>query len=521
MPRTFKHLDSPEDVKKTALGEQPLCGNLYGPTSKVLAEVVRYDAKADAYQVVTQGVRGDPSQPGGRALIGVPRKVEDPGMIAPLEVGTTVIIDTSLGFPYIDGTLNVNSTRAKGDLSAQTPKLGGADGSLIAESQLGDPMPGNFKNVNTPEDVIPGDCVRVAPDGSYIAVLRGKDARVYGGPKAQVRVNGLNDLVQVICEDYEHYNGFGTFKVSNDGGRGNIEIRGGSDQLSQTGGEEEQWTFQVDIGDIGNIFDLRVTSPEGKTLSQIKLTPDGQILLMATKGVDIVNAGNGPRNEEVGGDKFLRVLGNEKETIEGSSTQQIAGGRSARVSETDKKIVGTDDVASINRHQLTSIGGNRIETVTGGNPLTADPLNKAVDTQVLNGSYFIELGNEMSGANPTAMAGFNVFVNNGSITLGQNPSIMAKPSTQAYVNLNTLLPGSVALGGTVEPGSNMASLSAMLFEPYNIMMKILLAMLDAHTHLDSLNAPTGPALSPDPGGFSSKIGSSLSGIKSTKVKIQS
>jgi hypothetical protein len=518
--RKFKHLDSPEEVRKTALGEQPMRSNLYGKTTKVLGEVVRYDAKADSYHVITRGVSGDPSQPGGRSLVGVPRRTEDPGMIAPLETGVTVVIDTSLGFPYIEGVLNINASKAKNDATPQPSKLGGAEGMQVSDTQPGDDMPGYYKNINTPEDVMQGDFVRVSPDRNYIAVLRGKETRMYGSAKAQVRVNGLNDLVQVICEDYEHYNGFGTFKISNSEGKGNVEIRGGSDQLSQTGGEEEQWTFQVDIGDIGNIFDLRVTSPEGKTLSQIKLTPDGQILLMATKGVDIVNAGNGPRNEEIGGDRYLRVLGNAKKTVEGTDTNKISGSHVTTVSETDKKIVGSDKVASINRHKLTSIGGNKIETVSGGDPLSAEPTNKAVDVQVLNGSYFIELGNTTSGASPAAMAGFNVFVNNGSVTLGQNP--MAKPSTQAYVNLNTLLPNSVALGGTIEKGANMATLHAMLFEPFQAMMKIFLGMLDAHTHqVTMVGAATGPALSPDPGGFSSKIGTSIKGISSTKVKIHS
>lgn len=518
MPRRFKHLDSPDEVRKSAMGEQPMLNNIYGPGQKLLAEVQQYDAKSDTYRLVSRGLAGVKGQAGGRSLPGVPRRVEDPGTIAPLENGTVVVVDISLGTPYIDGVLNINADPAKRERAPKPPSLAGAQGSTITEATVSSGMPGYYKNINTPEDVVPGDFVRMSPDGNYLAVLRGKESRLYGSEKAQMSFIGLNDLVRLISEDYEHYSGFGTYKISNAEGRGNVEIRGGSDQLSQSGGEEEQWTFRLDIGDQGEFFDMRITTPEGKTLSQFKLTPDGQITLMAVKGIDLINADGAPRNEEIGGDHNRRILGSVSEKISGSSKAIIEGARVSRVSESEKKTIGNDDVKTVNRNQVKQVGGNKNETITGGDPLLAKPINKAVDIGVLNGSYFLEMGNPTAGANPAALAGYNVFVNNGAITFGQNPSPLAPPATVAHVNLNTLQPNSVALGGTVGPGASMAVQHAMLFEPWSAMMATMIGLLDSHTHATAWG-PSSPAMAPAPGGFASALSSVVPNISSIRVLI--
>lgn len=517
MPRKHSYLDSPEEVRRTALGEQPMRNNLYGPGQKVLAEVQHYDVKSDTYQLVTRGLGGDPNQAGGRSLPGVPRKVEDPGTIAPLENGTVVVVDLALGFPYIDGVLNINASSEKRERAPKPPSLAGPEGNVVTEAMTGQRLAGYYKNVYTPDDVVPGDFVRMSPDGNYIAVLRGKESRIFGSEKAQIQIIGYNDLIRTICEDLEHYNGFGTFKISNAEGRGNIEVRGGADQLSETGGEEEQWTFRLDIGDSGEFFDMRITTLDGKTLSQIKLTPDGQIKMMAVKGIELVNANGAPRSEEIGGDHYRRVLGSTKDKISGSSTTTVEGPRTTNVSESDKRVVGNDEVKTINRNKVTQVGGAFTETITGGDPLTAKPTNVAVDRQVLNGSYFLELGNPTAGANPSAMAGYNVFVNNGEITFGENPKSLV-PATMAHVNLNTSQPNSVALGGTVGPGATMAVQHAMLFEPFSSMMATLISLLDSHTHATAWG-PSGPAMAPQPGGFASALSSTIPNISSIRVLI--
>lgn len=513
-PRKFAHLDSPEEVKRTARGEMPLSSApMYSGATKVLAEVQEYDNKSDTYLVMTRGSGGAPRQAGGKSLPGVPRRVDDPGSIIPLETGTVVIVDFSLGFPYIDGVLNLNATKEAPEFTPRPPSLS-SDGSVDTGLSIsGANQPGYYRSIYTPEDVVQGDWVRASPDGNYVGILRGKENRMYSGEKAQISTNGLGELIRLICTNYEQFNGFGYVKVTNANGRNNVEIRGGADELSETGGEEEQWTFHLDIGDKGELFDMRVTSMDGKILSQVKLTPDGQIRIMAVRGIDLVNADGAPRSEEIGGDHYKRVAGSVKDSVGGSKTTTVEGAVTRRISETDKKVVGNDEVSVVNRNKVRQVGGNKIETITGGDPLLAEPTNKAVDIQVLNGSYFIDIGNPTAGASSAAVAGFNVYVYNGGIVLGEHPLTGA---TLATVSLNTSLPGSVALGGTVEPGKNIAKDTAMLFTPFSTMMGTLIGLLDSHTH-EVVGTKTGPAAAPAQGGFSSALTSQIPKISSVRV----
>jgi hypothetical protein len=239
---------------------------------------------------------------------------------------------------------------------------------------------------------------------------------------------------------------------------------------------------------------------------------------MAVKGIELVNANGAPRSEEIGGDHFRRVLGNTKDRIQGSSTTFIDGEHNIRSAETAKKTVGNDEVKTVNRNKVTQIGGNYNAVFMGGDPLTAKPTNKAVDIQVLNGSYHLELGNPTAGASPAAMAGYNVFVNNGAITFGENTSPLAVPPIMSHVNLNTSRPESIALGGTVSPGLNMALQHAMLFEPFTSMMSTMISLLDSHTHSTAWG-PSSFALAPQPGGFAAALNPMLPNIMSIRVKI--
>lgn len=97
-------------TRSLALGEFPTSKGPDVP-SRQLAEIRGYDSRNNSYTVRTRGVGGDPKEPGGRLLHGVPRKLENPGTVSPLEVGIIVILDMSLGFPFISGTLNIRAFR--------------------------------------------------------------------------------------------------------------------------------------------------------------------------------------------------------------------------------------------------------------------------------------------------------------------------------------------------------------------------------------------------------------------------
>jgi hypothetical protein len=249
------------------------------------------------------------------------------------------------------------------------------------------------------------------------------------------------------------------------------------------------------------------------------MSSDGLVEIMGVNGVRTINAGKGPRQDVDGGDVLRQIMGQLNEIVTGAIVQKTGSKRIAEISEDDRTIVGHNKTTSINNHEMRTVGGNLQSTVTGGDALEANPLNVAVMMKVLNGSYVLDIGNELDTASPAAMAGYNVFIHNGEITLGQDPGPMAIPAKQSSVSLNSLLPNSIALGGTANPAStNPALLHACVFEALALMMSTLIGLLDSHTHPTAWG-PSGPANAPSPGGFASSISSMVPNVQSIRVLI--
>ena len=190
----------------------------------------------------------------------------------------------------------------------------------------------------------------------------------------------------------------------------------------------------MSLGNLLDLFRFELTSATGTTLFKLTVDNDGKVEIYGADGIDIGGGRN--RDETTLGDRTLAVSGNETKTIEGAQTQTVIGNRQATTSGSETRIIGNDLTESAIRHLTESVGGQHTETVTGGNPLTALPGDIARKTRVVNGSWEIDIGNPLSGANPAALAGFKVSTFSGDISMGVR--------VLGNVDLNTLL-GNVSL----------------------------------------------------------------------------
>lgn len=499
MAPKVKHLGSDRDVRPLAMGEYPVSANPDNPKPE-LAEVLAFSPTYNSYLVITRGSGGNPKQPQGRQLRGIPRKVDHPGQVAPLAVGTIVVVNWDLGFPYIDGVLNVNTVRGDVEGGVQEPfSIGEFGASISTEDASEDEAQGYYRFPGTPNDVVGGDWVEVTPDGNYIAAVRGNYNVMSAGKshKAKFEQFGEKDLTRLTTGDYEMYTDFGVFEMYNEEGRCGLSFRAAADQLTQSGGGEEQWTFKLDIGDVGDFFNLEVLNAEQQTQAKFHITADGRVTLLGINGLDQINGGSAPMHQESAGPVIQRFLSTLTSFIEGTFYQEIKSSRRVEVSENDDLIAGFNKSTSINNHELKSIGGFRQETITGGSALEATPLTVAAEIQVLNGSYHLEVGNTLLGGTPSAEAGIRLAVNNGEVTLGQNPNPMAPIATKANVSLNTLQPDSVALGGTADTfTTNPALFHAVIFETLQIYLNAMMALFDAHIHTPPGNSPPTTLMTP-------------------------
>lgn len=517
-----------EHEKLIRLGGQPVSGQVYPQSGSVLGLIDSYDDATKSYTVITEGSKRNPKDQGNRRIPGVPRKTQDPGDNAVLPSNTNVIINYDLGFPIIDGVIPATARR---DVVENAPDIAPRVAGLDPEDStatFGSPA-AYYRNPSDPVGLFTGDWCQASDDGNFIAVLRGKLTKMFGSEQAQIMVSGLHNLVRTVCENYDHFSSIGELRIANVNGRANLSFRGAADQLQEAGGDLENWTFHLDIGDRGKIFNMRVTSADGRVeQAQFKITPDGEVRFFGKTG--FVFQTGGRWSETIGGDRVIRVDGGSKKYIKKSDVTTIEGSRSASIAESELRTVGVDETTSINRNQVTSVGGQLSMTVSGGSVAEADPTNKAVEMKILNGSYEIIIGDITAGASPTAFASYRLYVNNGHIILGEDPLNLASIlGGVCSVNFNTLGNDTIGLGCIVptagaygNKGSatqfNPPTDSAMLYAKWLAFAKALILALDSHIHQTAWG-PSLPAEVP-PGtskGFDATLSSLTTPVKSLRV----
>jgi hypothetical protein len=443
-----------------------------------LAQVTGFSAEQGTYQVV---VLGDPSEPyrrSSRSVLEVTIKTDTALTTAPLPYGTTVLLNRKTTPPSIDGVLNLDAVHL--------PPSAGVGVSILPQPNASPASEKGYtqytRSPYAPIDVLPGDWITVGPDGNRVAVLLGGYCVLGSGDSAKARFETHQnaDLARVVAENYEAYTGFGVLKVHNKEGRCGLSFRAATDQQNESGGSEENWTFKLDIGDSGQFFTMEVCDPDGSTKAKLNITSSGEVTVLSTNGLSLVDASSGRSTFEFASTLITKVLQEMRETVTGNVVQNYGSDRTTRVSGVESRTVNEDN-ESVLGNQLSSISGSVQKTVYGGSFAEARPTNIAYDLQAHNGSIVLEAGDPKAGANPAAMAGINLVVHGGDVNIGSGHpslgSIQAPPSTKVHVNSNSI-PNSVGLGDLIEKCPS----HAVKYEQFETFANTMMAMFDAHIH---------------------------------------
>jgi len=376
-------------------------------------------------------------------LSDIPRLLQGPGDARLLSVGTRVAVSYDYGAPIILGVLPYTTGRDEVTVNTQ------ATGETVTGAKSGiDNVPshGYYRLPNVPDDLGPDDNIQLSPDGNFIGALAGGVNLMKSG-MAEVRTHLLNDLVEVLCRNYRLTSDMGVSEIKNDNGRVSWTFRGGADQIAETGADQENWTIRLDLGAVGDLFRFELTEPGGGTLFKLHVNSDGKLEIFGVDGIDLTSGAD--RNDSVLGNREVFVQRDDTQLIQGEQTQAVQGNRTTTVSNSDTHAVGNDLVETIVRNRTESIGGEHQETVTGGNPAVANPANIARKTNILNGSWAIDIGNPLSMASPAALAKFLLNTYTGNIEMGVKVA--------GNVDFNTLL-GNV----TMQTTSGIATLKTLL-----------------------------------------------------------
>lgn len=348
-------------------------------------------------------------------LQGVQRIAQSPSDKRILPEGTQVCITHDFGPPMIIGVLNYTTQVQAEDAPLS---LTGVDGTGADDPANPSDAAANFRPNSTPRDLTSNDWAEVGPSGNTMAVLDGGVNVMKSTDFAQIRTHLINDLVEILSHKFRHVTSMGFSEVKNEGGRSSYIFRGGTDQLSEAGADQENWTIRLDLGGTGDLFKFDLTQPDGTSIFRIHVTPDGKADLYAAKGFNWKEGEQGTKKSLK--DEATEVKGSVTRTVGGEETRKVRGARKTTVSSNDSRNVGNDGIENFVRHFTKSVGGDAKYSFVGGSPAVANPSNTALEYEIVNGSWKIKIGDPLSAASPAALAGFDLQTFFGDIKMKAN-----------------------------------------------------------------------------------------------------
>ncbi len=383
------------------------------PTGHKRGTVVLSDARRHVYLVNVQGMG---TQPMGRIR-------QMPGEFVILDHGTPVRVDYSLGVPYIDGILPLETRAPNREEETDVPTITGTTSYGGNDSAHDRNLGVSARGAGEPSDLMPGDQAIQGPDGSNIAALRGKVAQLFGSDMAQIKAFGDNDHLLIVAGVMRLLTWMGESEYVNDEGKTSFKWRGGSDQLTQTGADEERYTVRLDVGHTGGVIKLEVTTPDAQPVFRFHVDPAGRGELFFAGGLDQhVGHANGQSHP-------IRYHGGRTTEIEGTDTSRVSGEashvyestRNIETSSDDNLTAGQDHNRTINRHEVVSVGGNRTETIHG--PVSVKVTDDDYKIEI-SGSHMFYVKTDSGNIKFEPSSGIFQIKTSGNdkIELGDNPS---------------------------------------------------------------------------------------------------
>lgn len=324
--------------------------------------ILSCDARGQVYRVVLNSGR----------TVQVGRLRSHPGDLTLLPVQTPVAVTWALGLPYILGVLPAE-VAVTDDETPQSitdvPGHGGND--PVLQRNLG----ASARAPNEPSDILPGDFVGQSADGASVAALHGKVAQLRGGPLAKIAAFGDSDLVQVITGLYRMVTWMGESGVVNEDGKTSFIWRGGTDQITQTGPDEERYTIRLDVGHTGDVVKLEVTNREGQALFRFHVSSSGACELFAAGGLNQHGGGgtqdvhplrfHGRREVEVEGESHERVSGHVAQQYEAGYQRDVANNETVNIGGGQSTFVTSDHALQVSGNASEAVGGSK-RTISGG-----------------------------------------------------------------------------------------------------------------------------------------------------------
>lgn len=346
-----RRLSQRENSTPDPLPQGPLgAGNATSERGTILA----VDARRQAYRVATNT---------GRDLH-VGRLKSHPGDNAMLPAQTPVLISWASGIPYIAGVFPAEVRTPEYDEPHSVTDVDGHGGN---DPVLSNSMGIDARSPGEPRDTLPGDAVLLSPDGASVGALQGKIAQLRGGPLAKVQAFGEDDVVKIVAGLLHIVTWMGESKVVNNDGKTSFIWRGGTDQLTQTGPDEQRHTIKLDVGYTGDVIRLEVCDRMGRALFRFHVDSSGACELFAAGGMNQQSGAAEGQEHPVRfhGTRVTEIAGAETSTVSGAVSHTYQSSRSYSVSGDATETIGGASARTVGGASIDAVTGDRTES-TGG-----------------------------------------------------------------------------------------------------------------------------------------------------------
>lgn len=411
-----------------------------------------------------------------------------PGDMTLLPVQTTVVVTWALGLPYILGVLPQEVSPDSEEIPqsvTDVPGHGGQDPALARG------MAANARAPEEPRDIMPGDFVGLSPDGASVSALHGQVAQIRGSSLAKVQAFGDNDLVRIVGGVLETITWMGESRVVNNGGKTSFIWRGGTDQITQTGPDEQKYTIRLDVGHTGDVIRLEVCNRVNQVLFRFHVSAAGACEIYAAGGLN--QHGGGAAGDvnptRIHGSRDTNVTGSSAERISGNSTHSCQGSHRRDVVGNDTRNIGGGQSIYVTNDHSLQVGGSSEEVVVGTKTVSSGGI---VHEVLPDGDYTVNVATGDLEFTPTTGSFKVLTANPGAIEFGFSPVSHAVKFEELQ--------------------SSMASFKAQLDNLFRIVR--------SHEH-NVVTTPGGPVASPSASlaaGLSAPLLLDLSSARSRTVK---
>jgi hypothetical protein len=135
-----------------------------------------------------------------------------------------------------------------------------------------------------PHDALPGDKFWRTREGSFLGLLRGGVLIAKVHEFCQFMLNKIDGLGRLVVRNFQAFTDWGRLDVLNNKGNTNLSLNVGE---SYSNNKQEKFTVHLDVGSVGELIHLRVTTADGGQVARVQVLADGKIEVQNVKDIDV------------------------------------------------------------------------------------------------------------------------------------------------------------------------------------------------------------------------------------------